>query len=132
MKTETVSGKIESAYGTKLKEVLTFEGKYEEFTIPDDAASTALTFDSPDGADKITDVITYGDLYGMVNAKRRANRRQKAMNEALDKAGIKKPELKDNPQLQLKQMIAVFVANGRDEETAISLAEAALNLTYDR
>ena len=131
MKTEKFKGEIESAYGKPLAEKLKFNGEYEAFTIPDSAKETTLTITTPDGADVITDAVTFGMVYDAVNNKRKAKARQKAMNAALDEAGIEKPTMED-PQVQLQTIIKALVASGRSKDEATTLAETTLGVKVAR
>lgn len=131
MKTEKFKGVIESAYGQPLATALKFEGEFNAFTLPDAAKETAVTFSTPDGADAITDVVSYGDLYSLVNNKRKANARQKSMQAALDAAGINKPVVDATPeglQVAARQMVKMLVATGKSEADATQLAEATLGV----
>ena len=128
MQTEKFNGTIESAYGKTLPEKLSFSGTFQAFTITDDVAGNAVELPAtPDGADKITDAITWGDVYAVVNNKRKAKARQKAMNAALDAAGIEKPTMED-PQVQLATMIKGLKAAGKSDVDARTIAETALGV----
>src|SRR5678815_1620177 len=74
-------GVIESAYGIKLDTPLTYETEYEELVSFDAIPPKEL----PDN----------DDILSLVNNKRKANQRQKAMQKALDDAGIVKPTLEN-------------------------------------
>ena len=131
MKTETYKGVIESAYGQPLATALKFNGSFDSFTLPDTAKDTAITLVTPDGADAITDAVTFGDIYSLVNNKRKANARQKSMQAALDAAGINKPVVDATPeglQVAARQMVKMLVATGKSEADATQLAEATLGV----
>lgn len=114
MKTETFKGTIESAFGSPLASPVTFSGNftayenYEEMTTAQDLPSR-------------------DEQLAFINNKRKANARQKSMQEALTAAGVNKPTLED-PQVQLKTIIKALVASGRSEAEATSIAEATLNV----
>jgi hypothetical protein len=118
MKTETFKGTIESAYGRTLPNKLTFSGEFEAYETVDELKA-ANKYPSDD------------DIVSFVNAKEKANARQKAMNETLSAAGIEKPTM-DDPQVQLATIIKALRASGRSEDEAISLAEATLGVKYQR
>jgi len=117
MKAETFKGKMENAYGRVLPTPVSFSGEYEHLTdiseVPD--------------KEKLSDE----DILSVVNAKRKASARQKAMNDALTAAGIEKPTLED-PQVQLATIIKALRAAGRSEEDAIQLAESTLGVKLAR
>jgi hypothetical protein len=121
MKTETFKGSIESAYGRTLPTKLSFNGSFEAFESLDEVKSYDNGSELP--SDK--------DIVDFVNAKRKANARQKSMNEALTAAGIEKPTLED-PQVQLATIVKALRASGRSEEEAITLAETTLGVKYQR
>lgn len=123
MKSETFEGKIQNAYAQplnfypqfkdKANASINFKGEYNAYETPDEVPD-----DEKLTADEILDVI---------NNKRKANARQKSMQAAIDAAGIVKPTLEDSVDLQLSQMIKVFVARGKSVEVATQLAKAALS-----
>ena len=118
MKSETFSGTMENAYGKTLPEPVKFSG----------------SFDSLETIDEVRQSNEYPDdkeVVAWANAKRKASARQKAMNAALEAAGISKPTL-DDPQVQLATIIKALRAAGRNEEEAISLAENTLGVKYQR
>lgn len=115
MKTETFKGTIENAYGQPLEKALAFSGDFEKLEKGDEIPAK----EQPD-ADEI---LTY------VNSKRKANARQKAMQAVLDAAGIEKPTLENNVDLQVKTMVKSLVASGKyNEEQATQFAKTALGL----
>jgi hypothetical protein len=118
MKTETFNGTMENAYGKTLPEPVKFSG----------------SFDSLETIDEVRSANEYPDdkeVVAWANAKRKASARQKAMNAALEAAGITKPTLED-PQVQLATIIKALRASGRSEDEAIALAETALGVKYQR
>jgi len=116
MKTEKFSGKMESAYGKVLPTPIPFSGSFEALENIDEVKTAN---EVPD--DK--------EVVAWANGKRKASERQKAMNAALEAAGISKPTLED-PQVQLLQIIKALRASGRSEEDAIALAETTLGVKY--
>jgi hypothetical protein len=114
MKTETFDGKMESAYGRALPSAIPFEGSFEAYETYEEITAA-------------NDLPSHDDILSFVNTKRKSNARQKAMTAALDAAGINKPTL-DDPQVQLRTMIKVLVASGRNEAEATTLAENTLGV----
>lgn len=110
--TRKFDGRMESAYGRDLPKAIDFEGTYEH--IMENAAIPAK------------EVPTDEEILAFVNRKRLANARQKAMQAALDAAGVKKPDLKTDVQLQLETLIKVYVAAGKSPEEAQAIAESTL------
>jgi len=114
-KTVEFDGTIESAYGMQLDKALPYDGTYEH--ILDHASIPAKEL--PDNDDILT----------LVNNKRKANARQKAMKEVLDAAGIKAPTLETSQALQLSTMVKSLVASGRyDNASAEKFAKQALGI----
>jgi hypothetical protein len=114
MKAETFKGTIESAYGSPLATPLSFSGSFD-------------AYESYDEASTANDLPSRDEQLAFVNNKRKANARQKAMQTALDAAGINKPTL-DDPQVQLKTIIKALVASGKSEADATQIAEATLGV----
>jgi|SRR5688500_1099604 len=115
MKNETFKGTIENAYGLTLPTAVKFEGSYE--SVENFAEIPEKEKPSQD------DIVDY------VNAKRKANARQKSMNEALTAAGIVKPTLENNTDLQVKTMVKALTASGKyNEEQATAIAKQTLGL----
>lgn len=82
MKQDTFKGTVESAYGEKLATPVAFSGTYEAFATYEEL-QTANELPSND------------EVLSFVNAKRKNNARQKSMTEALEAAGISKPDPND-------------------------------------
>ena len=123
-KTVKFDGAMANAYGTALKdatykdgfspvEQIAFRGTFEE----------VLNFEDIPKDEKLDEK----DILKVVNDARKANARQKAMQDALDNAGVVKPTLESSPELQLRNMVKSLVASGKyTEETATQFAKAAL------
>lgn len=127
MKTEKFEGICKNAYGAPLKTPVKFSGSYEAYQYPPAAKHTSLVLPKLEGLEELAndDVPTVADLYDMVNAKNKANERQKAMTEALDAAGIQKPD-PNSPEQIRKDLIAGFVRGGVSEEIATRQVDALL------
>lgn len=114
MKSETFKGTIESAYGNPLPSALKFEGSFDAYETYEEAAAA-------------NDLPSRDEQLAFVNNKRKANARQKSMQDVLTANGINKPTLED-PQFQLKSMIKILVTAGRSEADATQLAESTLGV----
>ena len=114
MKSEKFSGTMESAYGKVLPNKVEFSGDFQAYENIQEIR---------DAKDEPSD----DEVVSFVNSKRKAAARQKAMNTALDAAGIQKPTLED-PQVQLATIIKALVASGRSEAEATALAESTLGV----
>jgi hypothetical protein len=113
--TTTFKGTIENAYGNPLPKPINYNGEFEELQKGDALPEK----EAPDAE----------ELLAYVNNKRKANARQKAMQSALDAAGITKPTL-DQPEVQFKQMVKILTTAGRTEEQARQMANANLGTSF--
>jgi hypothetical protein len=118
VKNETFEGVMENAYGKPLATPIKFGGTYEAFESRDEIVAARK-----DLSDK--------EIVDVVNNKEKANARQKAMQAALDAAGIVKPTLETDTQLRLRKMYDVLVANGSTHDEARAIAATTLKLTWD-
>jgi len=114
MKTEAFVGTMESAYGTKLDTPIKFNGTFEAYESYDDLVTA-------------NDLPSNDDVLAFVNNRRKANERQKAMQSALDAAGIVKPTLESDEGLQIATLVKVYMARGKSREVAEQLAKAAIS-----
>jgi esterase/lipase superfamily enzyme len=106
-------GVMENAYGSRLESPIAFNGSYDH----------VLNFEDIPRNEQLSEA----DILKVVNDARKANARQKAMQKALDDAGIVKPTLESSPELQLRNMVKSLVASGKyTEEQATTFAKAAL------
>lgn len=113
METIKFSGIMENAYGNKLPKPLAFEGQYEAFETLEQV---------PDSEKPSED-----ELLNFVNNKRKANARQKSMNDVLTANNIVKPTLADSPELQISTMAKVLLASGKyTQEQAEQIAKQTL------
>jgi len=118
MKTEKFKGKIENAYGKPLAVALPYEAEFDSFeSIAEVNAANAYPKDA--------------DIVDFLNAKAKANARQKGMQVALDAAGIIKPTLENDGQLRLRSMLKILVAAGKTEDEAKALASATLGIEWE-
>lgn len=125
-KVVTVAGTIENAYGRKLDANKFKEGKpvvkelkysdtYEEYTdysqVPKDER------------------LSEADQLKVVNDARKANARQKAMQKALDDAGVIKPTMEDDDELKIASIVKGLVASKKyDDAQARQLAKQMLGI----
>jgi hypothetical protein len=118
MKTEKFEGKIENAYGKPVSPALPYNASFDAFeTIEEVRTANELPKDS--------------EIVDFINAKRKANARQKGMQVALDAAGIIKPTLENDEQLRLKEMVKVLLADGKKSEAeAKSIASTVLGIAW--
>ena len=118
MKSETFGGVIENAYGKPLPEALKYEASFDAFENIDEVkASNEYPKDS--------------EIVDFLNAKRKANARQKGMQAALDAAGIVKPTLENDEQLRLREMVKVILSGGnKSEQEARAIASATLGIQW--
>jgi hypothetical protein len=126
VETKVFDGTIENAYGRPLKELkfkngatpvtaIPFIGEYEHLKTYD-------AIPAKEHPDK-------DDILAVVNQARKANARQKAMQKALDDAGVVKPTMEDDVTLQLKSMVAGMVASKKyTEESATKMAKQILGI----
>ena len=112
MKSETFSGTVENAYGEKLPKAVSFKGTYQAY-------ETAA--EVKEAKDELNDE----EIVSVRNAQRKANARQKAMTEALEAAGISKPD-PNSPEQIRKNLIAGFVKGGVSEDIATRQVDALL------
>jgi hypothetical protein len=115
MKTESFEGTISSAYGNPINPALTFSGTYDHLeNLSEVPAGERLT---PD--EELT----------VINNKRKASKRQSAMQSALDAAGIKKPTLEDSA-VQIREMAKILLAAKKvaTQDEAESKAKELLGL----
>jgi hypothetical protein len=117
MKTETFDGVMENAYGKKLDAPIAFSGEYEAYENHAEVVSAK-------------DELNEKEVVDFRNNQRKANARQKAMQAALDAAGIVKPTIENDEQLRLKKMYDVLVANKATHDEARAVAAATLKLNW--
>jgi hypothetical protein len=118
MKTIKFSGISENAYGKAITPL-----KYE------------TAYDAYEGISEVRAANDYpsdADVVKFLNAQRKANARQKAMQAAWDAAGLIKPTLENDEQLRLKSMFKILVAAGKSESEAKTLASATLGIEWSK
>jgi hypothetical protein len=113
MKTEKLTGTMETAYGKKLDTPIKYEGTFEAY---ENVGEVKAANDMPSD----DEVVSFR------NTQKRNNQRQKLMQEALDNAGIKKPTLENSEELRIKNIVDSLVAKGKSVEEATATALAIL------
>lgn len=126
VKTVVFDGVIESAYGSKLA-----DARFKPGSTPVTSLAYVASFEELTSYDAIPakELPDKDDILSVVNQARKANARQKAMQKALDDAGVIKPTLADDVNLQLATMVKAMVASKKyTEETATAAAKTILGL----
>src|SRR5262249_6554957 len=127
MKTETLSGVIESAFGAKLPEPVKYSGSFDAYEKVDEVKSA-------------NDMPSDDEVVSFRNTQKRNNKRQQLMSDALESAakaftaanGDKvtnpyvKPTLESSADLRYKTIYDALIAAGKSPEEAKNTAEAAL------
>lgn len=116
MKTLTFTAIAETAYGKSITPI-TYAGEY-------------TAFDTIDELKAANEYPSAAEIVKFVNAQRKANARQKALNVALDAAGIIKPTLENDEQLRLREMFKILSAAGKSETEARSIASVTLGIEW--
>lgn len=115
MKTETFKGTVESAYGKVLPSPVSFSGSFEAF---ETFAEIVTAKEEPSN----------DDIVGIVNAKRKASARAAATTEALQAAGIAKPDV-NSPDVIRANMVKMYMKlhnmSEADATRILSYAEQA-------
>jgi Cu2+-containing amine oxidase len=118
---------IENAYGRPLSAL-----KFKEGKTPVTVISYAFSYEHVTNFDAIPakEMPDKDEILAVVNAARKANERQKAMQKALDAAGVIKPTMEDDDTLKIKSIVAGLVASKKyNEEQATALAKQMLGLS---
>jgi len=115
MKTETFTAKAESGRGKTFDTPLEYGGEY---TVYDNAQEIKDANDWPSD----NDIVEYR------NTQRKLAARNKALNQALDDAGVEKQTINNNPQMRLAGMVRILMASGESEEAATAIAKATLKI----
>lgn len=120
MKTEKLEGKIETAFGKTMAE----HGRTEPILY----SGEVTVFETAEEVRSAGEWPNDKTIVSMVNQARKNNERAKLMNAAIADAGIQKPTLENDQQLQLKTLIKVYVAAGKSEAEAQQIAETSLGV----
>ncbi len=112
MKTETFKGTVESAYGKVLPSAVSFSGSYEAFESYDEVA-------------KANELLSNDDILNAVNAKRKAAARATATTEALQAAGIAKPDPNSPEVIRANMVKSLMKLHNISEDVATQILNAA-------
>lgn len=123
MKTEKLEGTIESAFGSKLPQALSYAGSFEAY---ENSSEVRAANDMPSD----DEVVSFR------NTQRRNNKRQALMTDALEAAAkawtgtgtnpYVKPTLETSEDLRFKVIYDALIAAGKSAEEATNTAKAAL------
>jgi LPS O-antigen subunit length determinant protein (WzzB/FepE family) len=118
MENKTGKSEAKTAYGKTLDAPISYEYKWSTY-----ANITELR----DAKDELTD----DEQVKVRNTERQNNARQKALQAALDAAGIVKPTIENDEQLRLRDMFKVLMSSKKyTEEAARELAASTLGLEW--
>lgn len=123
---ETFDGVIENAYGRKLD-----ANKFKEGFSPVSTLKYTAEYEKVTDYDSIPEkeMPDKDDILALVNNARKANARQKAMQKALDEAGVIKPTMEDDDELKIASIVKGLVASKKHtEEAARVIAKQLLGL----
>jgi hypothetical protein len=118
MESKTGTSTANTAYGKALPAPIEYTFDYSVYESNDELVAAK-------------DELTLDEQRKVRNTERLSNARQKALQAALDKAGIVRPDIKNDEQLRLREMVKVLMSSGRfDEATARGVAETTLGLKF--
>lgn len=115
MKQETFEAEAGSGRGVTFDTPLKYNGSY---TVYETAGEIRTANDWPSDED----ILEYR------NTQRKLAARNKALNAALDAAGIVKPSIENSESLRLSGMVKILVASGMSQDEATNTAKATLNI----
>jgi alcohol dehydrogenase class IV len=117
-KTGKATAKV--AYGKTLATPIDYVFDWDEYADNDEMA-------------RANDLLTLDEQRKTRNTDRKSTARQASLTVALEAAGIKKPDINNDPQLRLRNMVTILMAgeNGLDEATARQVASSTLNIEWD-
>lgn len=121
-------GIIENAYGKPLASYKNSDGAALPASVP-----YAAEYDKLLDAESVRAAGEWPNEAACVklaNTKRKQKARAASCAAQLDALGVVKPTNENDPQLRLKNMAAIFEANGESEDSARKLAAAALGLKW--
>jgi len=116
------SGKSEAAkaYGKALNDPIVYEYEWE-------------AYETKAEIDAANDNLSDAEVVSARNSERQINARQKALQAALDAAGIIRPTIDTDEQLRLRDMFKVLMSSKRyTEEQARELAASTLGLVWEK
>jgi adenine-specific DNA methylase len=113
MQTETFKATVSSAYGESLPKAIAVTGSFDAFE----------SYDELKGANELP---SNDEVVAFVNAKRKANARAKATTEALEAAGISKPDPNSPDVLKSSMIKNLMKLKGLDEATATQIVSGLM------
>lgn len=118
MENKTATSSAATAYGQKLDAPISYD--YAWTTYADFAELAAAK-----------DELTQDEQVKVRNTERQNNARQKALQAALDAAGIVKPTIENNEQLRLREMFKTLMSSKKySEQAARDLAAQVLGIAW--
>ena len=118
MKEVKGSSVAQTAYGKKLDTPITYDFTYNAYESGEELVNAK-------------DELTLDEQVKVRNTERLSTARQKALQKALDDAGIVRPTIENDDQLRLKNMLAVLMSSKKfDEATARQIAADTLGLAW--
>ena len=116
MKTETFKAEAGSGRGKTFDTPLPYSGEY-------------LVYETAEEIKAANDWPSDGDIVEYRNTQRKLAARNKALNQALDDAGIEKQTIENSETLRLSGMVKILVASGMTEDEATNVAKTTLNIS---
>lgn len=116
MKTETFEATATSGRGQNFASPLSYSGEYQ-------------VYDNPEEIREKNDWPSDDDILQYVNTQRKLAARNKALNAALDAAGIAKQTIENSENLRLSGMVKILVASGMGQDEATEVAKATLKIS---
>ena len=118
MENKTGKATANTAYGVKLDTPIVYDYKWTAYATIEELTAA-------------NDLLTADEQVKVRNTERQNNARQKALQAALDTAGIVKPTIENDEQLRLREMFKVLMASKRyTEEAARELASNTLGIAW--
>lgn len=118
MENKTGKSQATMAYGKKLDAPINYEFSYSIYSNVEEMVAAK-------------DELTLDEQFKVRNAEKVTAARQKALTAALDAAGIVKPTVENDPQLQLKTVFVALMASKKyTEEQARALASQVTGVDW--
>jgi hypothetical protein len=118
MENKTGNSTANTAYGAKLDSPIAYTYKWTAYQNIDEVRAA-------------NDLLTDEEQLKVRNTERLNNARQKALQAALDAAGIVKPTIENDEQLRLREMFKVLMASKKyTEDAARELAANTLGIAW--
>jgi hypothetical protein len=118
MENKTATATAEKAYGQKLDAPMSYDYAWTNYANIEEVRAAK-------------DELTDEEQVKVRNTERQNNARQKALQAALDAAGIVKPTIENNDQLRLRETYKNLMSSKKyTEQQARELAAEVLSLTW--